>query len=818
MTAAGVSPKPTLSIADLCKFVIARWLLRIPLPRALHRRAYRIVLRTGYLGYRSGIWFRGGEPITWIPRIIALRDRCRKHGLKAKQRGLAEVANGFAIFAANLSIDPYNILVLLNARDDAAEQRHLGESLAIAAAVDGPPVEVDGISWSLEAGRLCADVFWAVSGMPWRDQDLDWITSALRGLARLADTVVEPSIDWARDDGALNRWAVTRRHELARLSAVYGDAKLALRRVADARDRIDIPERRFSLQLSLDVVAQYAARRAGEPQVAEQLRGEWLTLIEAARTTSRCAAGRIRAMEDLSPTIGHVLVAKFIGDVFDAVTLFDLAEAVRARTLLDFIVGEYRPLPAPERDEALRLEAGLIAYRVGTGAVPVEDVPAWLRSSLPDLTADTWWALRAQLVLASRTQADLMPAFLFGDRGSRDDDDEVRSSLEACYARHAAGFTRSAMPARLPDVQAALRDDEVLVEFAMPDNGYAPGTELYRIVITRDRVDCDRVIRNNMATLDHAYGDAIVSWGPFAEQVALLRLAISREDDGEARSSLATHFAWLFDDCLDALPPRITRMIVVPTGGLHVLPFAALVDGTGRYLIERFAIVTVPSASVFEALCTRRVAFPRRCLAVGNPRPLANHRELPEAAAEVEAIVEEFAAAGLATRALIDTAATETAIRDELAAASIIHLATHGDFPLHDTHDRHAVLVAPDPGSDGRLEAHEIRQLGLRDTNLVVLSICDGALNRFGPGDELHGLVSAFLIAGATNVVGALWPSNDLMTRLFMTRFYRKVLADGPAVALATACRGFIKQSTKLKFWAGFTLVGTGRFDTAQAA
>jgi hypothetical protein len=817
MTAAGASSKPSLSIADLCKFAVARWLVQIPLPRAVHRRAYRIVLRTAYLGYRSGLWFRGGEPITWIPRIIALRDRCRKLALKAEQRGLADVANGFAILAANLSLDPYNILVLLNARDDDAERRYLGESLAIAATADGPPVEVDGIPWALEVGRLCADVFWAVSGMPWRDRELTSITNAFRGLAHLADTVVEPSTDWARDDGPLGRWAVTRRHELARLSAVYGDAKLALTRVADARDRIDIPERRFSLQLSLDVVAQYAARRAGEPQIAEQLRRERLELIEAARTTSRCAASRIRAMEELSPTVGHVLVAKFIGDVFDAVTLFDLAEAVRARTLLDFIVGEHRPLPAPEGDEALGLEASLIAYRIGTGAASAEDVPAWLRGILPDLTADTWRALRAQLVLASRTQADLMPAFLFGDRGSRDDD-EVLSSLEALYARHDAGFTRSAMPVRLPDVQAALRDDEVLVEFAMPDNGYAAGTELYRIVITRDSVDCDRVIRDHMATLDYADGDAIVSWGPFAEQVARLRLAISREDDEEARRSLATHFAWLFDDCLDALPPRITRMIVVPTGGLHVLPFAALVDGAGRHLIERFAIVTVPSASVFQALCARRVASPRRCLAVGNPRPLANHRELPEAAAEVEAIIEELAAAGLATRSLTDTAATETVIRAELAAASIIHLATHGDFPLHDTHDRHAVLVAPDPGSDGRLEAHEIRQLGLRDTNLVVLSICDGALNRFGPGDELHGLVSAFLIAGATNVVGALWPSNDLMTRLFMTRFYRKVLADGPAVALATACRGFIKQSTKLKFWAGFTVVGTGRFDIAPAA
>ena len=122
------------------------------------------------------------------------------------------------------------------------------------------------------------------------------------------------------------------------------------------------------------------------------------------------------------------------------------------------------------------------------------------------------------------------------------------------------------------------------------------------------------------------------------------------------------------------------------------------------------------------------------------------------------------------------------------------------------------MLVASDAEADGRIEAHEIRQLDLRHTSLVVLSICDGALNRFGPGDELHGLVSAFLIAGVPNVVGALWPSNDLMTRLLMARFYRHVISDGPAVALQRACQ-FIKSRAKLRFWAGFTLVGTGRFE-----
>lgn len=124
----------------------------------------------------------------------------------------------------------------------------------------------------------------------------------------------------------------------------------------------------------------------------------------------------------------------------------------------------------------------------------------------------------------------------------------------------------------------------------------------------------------------------------------------------------------------------------------------------------------------------------------------------------------------------------------------IIHLATHGEFPEADAIDFHRILLAATAGYDGKLDAEEIRRLNLRSARLVVLSICNGGLYRFGPGDEPYGLVPAFLTAGVENVLGALWPIDDKTGRHFTIQFYKHLLQDGPADALRNACRTSIRD------------------------
>ena len=61
-----------------------------------------------------------------------------------------------------------------------------------------------------------------------------------------------------------------------------------------------------------------------------------------------------------------------------------------------------------------------------------------------------------------------------------------------------------------------------------------------------------------------------------------------------------------------------------------------------------------------------------------------------------------------------------------------------------------------------------------------MLVICNSGLYNVGPSDEPYGLVPAFLVAGATNVLGTLWPIEDDFGRRFVARFYDHFSGEGP--------------------------------------
>src|SRR5690606_29160302 len=77
----------------------------------------------------------------------------------------------------------------------------------------------------------------------------------------------------------------------------------------------------------------------------------------------------------------------------------------------------------------------------------------------------------------------------------------------------------------------------------------------------------------------------------------------------------------LIGQALADLPPGIERLVIVPDGPLHRLPFAALALSDGRFLIERFTISTVPAAEIAATLWQRPPRSPRSHIAVfADPR------------------------------------------------------------------------------------------------------------------------------------------------------------------------------------------------------
>jgi len=162
-------------------------------------------------------------------------------------------------------------------------------------------------------------------------------------------------------------------------------------------------------------------------------------------------------------------------------------------------------------------------------------------------------------------------------------------------------------------------------------------------------------------------------------------------------------------------------------------------------------------------------------------------------------------------RSRVDTSLEVLALRQQVAGKSIVHFATHGEFPMQDALDFHQLLLAAGDGNDGRVRAEELRVMDFHSASQVVLSICNGGIYRFGPGDEPYGLSSALLTAGAHDLVGTLWSIEDWAGRQFVVQFYSNVLRCGPADALRLAAKKYLQEGWDLRLWAAFVSMGTGR-------
>ncbi len=263
----------------------------------------------------------------------------------------------------------------------------------------------------------------------------------------------------------------------------------------------------------------------------------------------------------------------------------------------------------------------------------------------------------------------------------------------------------------------------------------------------------------------------------------------------------------------------------MPHGPLFALPFAALLDEQGRYLLERYALHSVPAAAVLGATFRppRTPPAARSYLLVGDPVRLAISPEgrvlprLPGSRAEVSEIARQ-AQPGAATL-LLGAEASEAAVRALAPGKSVVHFATHGVVRDDEPFESFLALSNRD-----RLTAREVYGLTL-DSDLVVLSGCRTARGRI-TGDGIVGLTRGFFYAGTPSVVASVWDVADRPTQLLMTAFYRALGGPGDkATALRSAQlsllralrRGEVKVRTRLGlitlpphpvFWAGFVLQG----------
>jgi CHAT domain-containing protein len=245
------------------------------------------------------------------------------------------------------------------------------------------------------------------------------------------------------------------------------------------------------------------------------------------------------------------------------------------------------------------------------------------------------------------------------------------------------------------------------------------------------------------------------------------------------------------------------RVIFIPQDALLLVPFQALQDSTGKFLIEKHTLLTAPSIQALSLIKKYQPSPTATDLVIGNPSPMPEPLgPLPGAEAEAKAIAKI-----LNTQALTGNQAKEITVLQKISQARIIHLATHG--LLDDQQGLQSSLAfAPSSGNTGLLTAAEILTLKLK-ADLAVLSACDTGRGKI-TGDGVIGLSRSLLSAGVSSVVVSLWSVPDEPTALLMTEFYRNLRTNpDKAQALRKAMLATMAQHPNPRDWAGFVLIGS---------
>ncbi len=338
--------------------------------------------------------------------------------------------------------------------------------------------------------------------------------------------------------------------------------------------------------------------------------------------------------------------------------------------------------------------------------------------------------------------------------------------------------------ATISDLSHALEADETAIEY------FTTGDEVSAFVASRDGI---KVVRR------------IASKRELEQRLAALRFQIEKFSYGA--EYVDAHF-WQLKGATDKVLAEIyemiflpfessltsDRLVIIPHDTLHYVPFHALCDRRGYYLIDRFEISYAPSASVL-ALCraNSQSSTGGTLVALG-----VSEKGTPGIKDEIETLKSIFSDAVILT----GRRATRKHLIEFAPRARFLHLASHGYFRRDNPMFSFLKLA------DSQLNFYNLLDLKL-NAEVVTLSACHTGINTVFPGDELQGLMRGFLYAGAPALVVSLWAVNDRSTAEFMGELYRQLHAGNAKRAALRAAQMAIKETYGHPYyWAPFVLIG----------
>jgi CHAT domain-containing protein/predicted negative regulator of RcsB-dependent stress response len=290
-----------------------------------------------------------------------------------------------------------------------------------------------------------------------------------------------------------------------------------------------------------------------------------------------------------------------------------------------------------------------------------------------------------------------------------------------------------------------------------------------------------------------------------ASLIEKARKSIQSNAPDETKASLSMLYTILVAPVENQLSGK-SNLVIIPNGSLHFLPYQALINSKGEYLVQQFNLIYAPSASVYM-VCNSRKALPgSKFMGMALSDIMVEDKPgLPGTADELRKILPLFPE-NIST---FGRQSTETFVKKNAGEYNFIHFATHGSYNYEQPLYSH-LLFLPSEEDDGRFNVFEVFELNI-NASLVTLSACETGLGNVSHGDELVGLSRAFLFAGSSSVIVSLWAVADYSTSLLMTNFYRYLKDHNLQEALTLAQRDVIKIYPQPLYWSPFVLIGNGK-------
>ncbi|WP_129629264.1 CHAT domain-containing protein [Candidatus Oscillochloris fontis] len=340
----------------------------------------------------------------------------------------------------------------------------------------------------------------------------------------------------------------------------------------------------------------------------------------------------------------------------------------------------------------------------------------------------------------------------------------------------AIGQVRQFVPGFLADSdlatwRAALPDASMaLVAFCMTDQGSVA------LIVTHEgvvHVDIPSFTESNLTQL--LFGEMLDQTGVRGGWVRSYYSNKAHWYDS-MDATLARVGADLLAPVVAMLPPTIKHLIMLPSGGLYLLPLhaALLPDSAQTRLCDRYQVSYAPSVKVL-ATCYVRASHAngQALFAVINPQEDSNLAYSP---IEGLAISELFSTHRIFNGRL----GQKETVKTETKQCTYLHFSCHGIYDRNDPSTSGLALA------DSRLTLAELQQeiVDLSAARLVTLSACEtGLSDAHGElAEEYIGLPAGFLTAGVPCVVSSLWSVPDISTALLMEQFYLNHHRDGMSI------------------------------------